>query len=134
MMENLKMPTEHVDEKSFDTGKNQDKAPKEKSENIKLIEKVLEIERQADHIHEKAIQDAKGLPVKAEQDAAAMIDKARKAAQDEASRMVDQAKVQEQSADILDESAKNIQHVETLASSNFNRAVSYVIARVIGRE
>ena len=133
-MENKQKPIEHTENKSLDAGKSHEKSPKEKHENEILIGKVLEIEKQAEHIHDKALLDAKSVPVKAEQDGTALVEKTRQAAQAEASKLIDQAKVQEQSADILAESEKNIQHNENLASGNLNRAVTYVVNRVIGRE
>jgi vacuolar-type H+-ATPase subunit H len=110
------------------------KHTKEIGTNEKIIQKVLEIERDADHIHDKAVHEAEQLPVRADQEAQTIIDKARSTAQADANKLVDQAKVAEQGANILAEADKAIQHSENLASGNFDRAVAYVIARVIGRE
>ena len=110
------------------------KHAKEPGTNEKVIQKVLDIEKHADQIHDRAVHEAELLPVRADQDAQAVIDKARAAAQAEASQLVDQAKVQSQGADILAEAEKNVQHTEMLASSHLTQAVAYVIARVIGRE
>jgi len=110
------------------------KHTKDLGPNEKFIQKVLEIEKEADKIHDKAVREAEQLPVRADQESQSTIDKARVDAQGEAARLVDQAKVQEQSANILAEAEKNIQQTELLASNNFNRAVAYVVARVIGRE
>ena len=110
------------------------KHTKEPGTNEKIIQKVLEIERDADHIHDKAVHEAEQLPVRADQEAQTIIDKARGTAQADANKLLDQAKVAEQGANILAEADKAIQHSENLASGNFSRAVAYVVARVIGRE
>jgi vacuolar-type H+-ATPase subunit H len=102
--------------------------------NEKVIQKVLEIEKDADQIHDKAVHEASLLPVRADQDAQSLIEKTRVSAQAEATQLLDKAKVQEQSANLLAEAEKNVQHTEGLASNNFNQAVAYVVARVIGRE
>ena len=140
-MQNLQKPTDiqeslDVETQSAEVAGHEKHAAghKEPRTNEEFIQKVLEIEKQADKIHDKAVLEADLLPVKAEQESQAMLEKARLSAQEEASKLVDQAKVQEKSEDILTDAQNNIQHSETLASTNFNRAVAYVIARVIGRE
>jgi V/A-type H+-transporting ATPase subunit G/H len=138
MMQNLQKPNELKDKQETHSSHSEAEASlkhaKEPGTNEKVIEKVLEIEKHADQIHDKAVQEAEQLPVRADQDAQSIIEKSRITAQADASKLLDNAKVQEQSADILREAEKNVQHTEILASSNFNRAVAYVIARVIGRE
>jgi len=49
----------------------------ENSLNEKNIQEVLEIEKQADAIHEAALHEAQQIPVQAEQEAQALIEKAR---------------------------------------------------------
>jgi hypothetical protein len=138
MMQNLQKPIDekeiNVSDSSHSDVEDSHKPIKDPRTNEAFIHNVLEIEKQADKIHEKAIREAELLPIKADQESQALIDKARIAAQAEAARLVDQAKIQEQSAKILTEAETSVQHIETLASSNFNRAVAYVVARVIGRE
>ena len=132
-MQNLQEPdTTKVNEPAAAAGST--RHAKDPRTNELLIQKVLEIEKDADKVYEKGVHEAEQLPIHADQEAQAMLEKSRQTAQAEAAQMVDKAKVQQQSADIQAEAEKNIQHIETLASSNFNRAVSYVIARVIGRE
>ena len=123
-----------VSESSHAGAENAHKQTKDLGPNEKFIQKVLEIEKEADKIHDKAVREAEQLPVRADQETQSTIDKARAAAQSEAAQLVDQAKVQQQSANILAEAEKNIEQVEHLASSNLNKAVTYVVARVIGRE
>jgi vacuolar-type H+-ATPase subunit H len=138
MMQNKQNPIDQkentIPESSSSEGEVVHKHTKDPKTNEAFIQKVLEIEQQADKIHEKAVHEAELLPVRADQDSQGIIDKARIDAQNEAAQLVDQAKVQRQSAEILADAEKNIQHIETLASSNSNRAIAYVVARVIGRE
>jgi vacuolar-type H+-ATPase subunit H len=138
MMQNIQNPIDEkenrISESSSSGAEDAHKRIKDPKTNEEFIQKVIEIEKDADKIHDKAVHEAEQLPVRADQEAQGMIDKSRAAAQLEAARLVDQAKVQEDSAKILAEAEKNVQHTEMLASSNLNRAVAYVIARVIGRE
>jgi len=102
--------------------------------NENRIQQVLEIEKQANTIRDEMIRSAALLPVQAEKEAQAMVEKERAEAQDEANQMLAKAKAEQESADIMSQSNEKILHIETLAKGNFNRAVSYVVARVIGRE
>ena len=97
------------------------------------IQQVLEIEKQAQEIHEAAVKEAQQLPVLAEQEAQALIEKARADAQQKAREMISEVKADEESARILSEVEEKNKQFETLAMSNLDRAVSYVLERVIGR-
>jgi len=101
--------------------------------NDKHIQQVLEIEKQAQEVQEKAKREAHDIPVKAEQEAQALIAKARSEAQEEARKMI--AEIQKQSAEgqvAADNSSKN-DGIEAKAKDNFNKAVAFVLERVIGR-
>lgn len=102
--------------------------------NEKNIQEVLEIEKQADAIHEAALSEAQKIPVEAEQEAQALIEKARAAAEEEARKIIANAQAEESTARIVSDAEKNIRRTEGLAMKNFDRAVSYVIGRVIGRD
>ena len=102
--------------------------------NENRIQQVLEIEKQANTIRDEMIRSAALLPVQAEKEAQAMVEKERAEAQDEANQMLAKAKAEQESADIMSQSNEKILHIKTLAKGNFNRAVSYVVARVIGKE
>ena len=106
----------------------------ENSLNEKNIQEVLEIEKQADAIHEAALHEAQQIPVQAEQEAQALIEKARADAKEEARKILVNAQAGEESARILREAEDQIKRTDGLAKKNFDRAVSYVIARVIGRD
>jgi vacuolar-type H+-ATPase subunit H len=101
--------------------------------NEKHIQQVLEIEKRAQEIHEAAMKEAQQLPVIAEQEAQALIEKARAEAQQKAREMVSEVKADEESARILAEVEEKNKQFEALATKNFDRAVDYVLERVIGR-
>ena len=100
----------------------------------KIIQQVLEIEKQARTIHDTAISQAEQMPAKAEQDAQDIIEKSRLAAEEEARQMIAKAQAQEETAHILAQAQENTKQKETNAAANFDRAVAYVLDRVIGRE
>ena len=102
--------------------------------NENRIQQVLEVERQAQEIHEKAVSEAQQLPVQAEQEAQAIIDKARAEAQEEARKLVSDAQAEQEVAKTLAQAGEKNRQVETLAMSNFDRAVNYILDRIIGRE
>ena len=101
--------------------------------NEKNIQQVLEIEKQAQEIQEKAQREAQEIPVKAEQEAQALIAKARAEAQEEARKMVADVQSADASGQIsADSEAKNTEF-EAQAKKNFDKAVAFVLERVIGR-
>jgi vacuolar-type H+-ATPase subunit H len=101
--------------------------------NEKHIQQVLEIEKQAQELHDTAVKEAQQLPVLAEQESQALIEKAKAEAQQQAREMVSQVKSDEESARILSEVEEKNKKFEALAMSNSDRAVNYVLERVIGR-
>jgi hypothetical protein len=102
--------------------------------NEKRIQQVLEIEKQAKELHDAAVREAGQLPVTAEQQGQALIEKARSEAQEEAKKLVARAQSSDEGARILSETEDTNKKTEALAMSNFDRAVAFVIERVIGRE
>jgi len=105
----------------------------EKRMNERNIQQVLNIEKQAQEIHDAAMKEAQQLPLVTEQEAQASIEKARAEAQQKAREMISEVKADEESARILSEVEEKNKQFETLALSNIDRAVSYVLERVIGR-
>lgn len=101
--------------------------------NEKLIDQVLQIEKQAQEIHEAARREAEQLPIQAEKEAQALIEKARLEAEEEARRLVASAQSKEESTRILGEAEEKGRQFESLAMSNIDRAVTYVLERVAGR-
>jgi cell division septum initiation protein DivIVA len=101
--------------------------------NEKHIQQVLDIEKRAQEIHDAATREAQQLPVTAEQEAQALIEKAREEAQQKAREMIADVKADVESARILAESEEKNKQFEALAMRNLDRAVAYVLERVIGR-
>jgi vacuolar-type H+-ATPase subunit H len=101
----------------------------------KYIEKVLEIEKRAQAIYDAAVREAGQLPVQAEEEAQALLEKTRTDAQAEARRLIAEAQTQAQdeSARIVKEAEEEAERMETLAISHFDHAVSYVLDRVAGK-
>ena len=102
--------------------------------NEKRIQQVLEIEKKAEEIRAKAAAEAEQIPVRAEQEGQELIDKARAGAEEEARRLVAKAKSEQESAGILASTTEQLQRTETTAKLNLDRAVAYVLSRVVGKE
>jgi len=100
--------------------------------NEKQIQQVLEIEKQAQEIHEAAVREAQQLPVQAEQEAQALIEKARVEAQAEAQKLVTQAQADDETGRILADAEETNKQMEAAAKKNFDRAVNYILERVVG--
>ncbi len=98
------------------------------------IQEILEIEKDAQAIYEAAVKDAEQLPVQAEKEAQAMIAKARADAEEEARKMLEMAKAENEIGKISADAEEKVKRTEKLAAANFHRAVSYVLNRVVGKE
>jgi vacuolar-type H+-ATPase subunit H len=101
--------------------------------NEKHIQQVLEIEKQAQEIQEKAKREAQEIPVKAEQEAQALVAKAIADAHEEARKMLASAQSQDASDELAAGIAARNSEFESVAGGNFDKAVGFVLERVIGR-
>ena len=101
--------------------------------NEKNIQQVLEIEKQAAEIQEKAKREAQEIPVKAEQEAQALIAKAKADAQEEARKLIADAQTGDTSGGAAADIASKNSEFEAQAKKNFDKAVAFVLERVIGR-
>jgi vacuolar-type H+-ATPase subunit H len=102
--------------------------------NEKHIQQILDIEKQAQAIHEAAVREAEQLPLQAEKDAQKLIDQARADMQNEARQMIEEAKAESEITQILADAENQVQHDNAVATRNINRTVVHVINRVVGRE
>ncbi len=102
--------------------------------NENRIQQVVEIEKQAQEIHATALREAQQLPVLADQEAQAIIEKTRAQAHEEARQLVAKAQANDEVANILAKAEEKNRQTEALAMSNFDRAVAHVLDRVIGRD
>jgi vacuolar-type H+-ATPase subunit H len=100
--------------------------------NEKHIQQVLEIEKQAQEIQEKARHEAQDIPAKAEQEAQALIAKAKAEAHEEARKMIAAIQPNGASVQAAANDAKD-NEFEASAKKNFDKAVAFVLERVIGR-
>jgi vacuolar-type H+-ATPase subunit H len=102
--------------------------------NENRIKQVLEIEKRAQENYEAALKEAQQLPTLAEQEAQEIINKARAEAEVEAQQIVAKAKAEDEVARILAEAEEKNRHIESQATSNFDRAVNFILDRVTGKE
>ncbi len=102
--------------------------------NEKRIEEVIAIEKQASEVYNKAVKDADRIPVQAEKEAKGIIDKARAEAETEAQEILANSQPRAECDKILTDAENQIEHNEAAAKRHFDRAVTYVISRVLGRE
>ena len=101
--------------------------------NDKNIQQVLEIEKRAQEIQEKAVREAQEIPVKAEQEGQALIAQAKAEAEEEARKIVAAAQSTDAAQGISTEAADKSSQFDALAKKNFDQAVAYVLERVIGK-
>ena len=101
--------------------------------NEKRIQEVIEIEKKADEIFNKAVAEADRMPQQAEQEVKALIESARQQAEKEAQALLASAQTKDETDKILSQAEETIRHNATLASHNFERSTTYVISRVVGR-
>ena len=102
--------------------------------NEKHIQQVVEIEKQAQEVQEKARREAQEIPAKAEQEAQALIAKAKADAHEEARKMIAAAQPKDDaSAQVAVDGASVNSEFEASAKKNFDKAVAFVLERVIGR-
>ncbi len=100
----------------------------------KRIEQVLEIENKAEEIQANAAREADQLPKQADQEAQNLLAKSRTDAEAEARRIVANAKAEDEVKSIIDQAQQEARNSEGQASNNLQRAVNYVLNRVIGKE
>jgi len=98
------------------------------------IQQVVELEKQAQAVNEAAGRDAEQLLIQAEKEARAILEKNRADAQAEGRALASRTSVEIESKRVLASAEQSNQQSEALAMSNFERAVAYVLNRVIGRE
>ena len=98
------------------------------------IQQVLQIEKEAREIYEAAIREAEQLPLAADREGQALIEKARADAEQEARELIATAQTEEDSARHLADAGDKASRSKGLAMSHMERAVGYVLDRVAGRE
>ncbi len=98
------------------------------------IQQVLEIEKRAHDIRDAAAAEAEKIPAQAEREAREMLEKSRTDAREKARQNTAQVQSNDESTRILSQAEEAAKRNKALAMNNFDRAVAYVIERVIGKE
>lgn len=101
--------------------------------NENRIQQVLMIEKEAQDISSAAMREAEQLPVQAEQEAQAIIEKARADAREEARRLVANADAKDECARIEAEAAEKVTRTQSMSAGHLESAVAHVIDRVTGK-
>ena len=101
--------------------------------NERSIQQVLDIEKKAQEIQEQAQREAQELPRLAEQEAQALIEKAKAEAQEEARKILAEIQSEDPANEILADVERQNRDLETKANANLDKAVNYVLERVLGR-
>ncbi len=100
----------------------------------KNIEQVIEIEKQAQTVSQAAIKDAEKLPAQAQEEAQALLEQTHREAEQEAPRILENARAEEESARILSEAQQKADQDKALAEKHLDEAVRFVIDRVSGKK
>jgi vacuolar-type H+-ATPase subunit H len=102
--------------------------------NDQNIQEVLKLEKKARLVYDDAVHEAEQLPVQAEQEAQAFIEKTRADAQNDARELISKAEANEQAGKILAEAEEKSKQMEVAAKKNFDKAVAYVLKQIVSRE
>lgn len=102
--------------------------------NESRVQQILAYEKKASEIYEAALKEADQLPKMAEQDAQAMIEKARQQAEAEARALLAESSSDESASQISEQMQDQLVRTEKLARMHHERAVDYTLARMIGME
>lgn len=101
--------------------------------NENRIGEVIEVEKRAQEMVARATHEAEQLPIEAEARAVAIAEGARAAAQDQAARIIQEATQAADSSQIISHTEENMSRIARLADKNLEKAISYVLERVLGR-
>ncbi len=102
--------------------------------NDQNIQAVLKLEKKARSVYDAAVREAEQLPVQAEQEAQAFIEKARIDAQNESRDLISKAEAKEEASRIMAEADEKAKQMEAAVKKNFDTAVAYVLKQVLNRE
>jgi len=99
----------------------------------KRIQQVLTIEKEAREIYDSAIREAEQLPLTAEKEAQALVEKSRVEAEKQARELVAKAQAEDEITRILAAAEEKAGRTKGLATGHLERAVGYVLDHVAGR-
>ncbi len=99
--------------------------------NEERLRKILEIENEAEALHEQASQEANTLPAQAEEQVRQLLEAAKKDAEVEAARLkgeiCDPVSIQA----VLTQNVQKMQQREALAKANMTKAINYVMQALL---
>jgi vacuolar-type H+-ATPase subunit H len=98
------------------------------------VNQLKEIEEKAQALYEMTIQEAKKLPIDAEEDARQIQSKLHHETEAEAKRILDEANNDTEGQKILQQAEDEAKRKEALAMNHFDRAVNYILHRIVGRQ
>ncbi len=100
--------------------------------NEKRIREVIDVEKRALDLVAQAHREADQIPLKAEAEATAIIEKARAAAQAEARQLIEKAQAGDDAAAIAKHAQAGMRESARLAAMNEEKAVAYVVEKILG--
>lgn len=101
--------------------------------NERRVEQVMQIEEQAQRVLDKAKEDAARLPLQAEREAQAILEKTRAEARTEAEKLIQAAGAEAETQQIISQAEKKVRESDEAARPNIDRAVQFVVDKVLGR-
>ena len=105
---------------------------------VSLIEETVnqlrEIEEKAQAFYESTIQEAKKLPIDAEEDARKIQSQLHQEIEAETKRILEEAQDDSEGQKILQQAEEDAKRKETLAMNHYDRAVNYILHRIVGRQ
>ena len=98
------------------------------------VKQLREIEDKAQALYETTVQEAKMLPITAEEDARVLQSQSHQEIEAEAKRILAEAHDDSDSQKFLQQAEEDAKRKETIAMNHFDRAVNYILHRIVGRQ
>jgi protocatechuate 3,4-dioxygenase beta subunit len=98
------------------------------------VKQLREIEEKAQELYESTVHEAKMLPITAEEDARALQTQLYQETEAEAKRILAEAQDDSDNQKLLQQAEEDAARKENLAMNHFDRAVNYILHRVVGRQ
>jgi vacuolar-type H+-ATPase subunit H len=102
--------------------------------NEERVRQIVELEKRAKEVRDKAARQAEQLPAQAEKEAKALLEQARADAQAQADQLIAKAQAEEESERIEQQAKQEAERMKAQAMGRFDRAVSFVLNRLTERE
>ena len=97
------------------------------------IQEVIDIEKRAQAMVEAARKEAELLPRRADEEARELVANARRTAEEEAAKILEAERSADSAEQILAAAQEAMGERQKLAEKNLERAVAYVVDRVLGK-